>query len=162
MGTNLVPFLMDKPSTTIKFGQSESMSTMSTRERMDTIPYDRFRAEYLSEIREGTRAMRLPEFKIMLERMTRYPAYAKSRTGVNDPLALIVKESRGSCVIDLTRPGPESRLAIYTAQMAAVCVLVEGANLPRAPTLRRGFGRRWVRCAIWATRRAGRTFTHRR
>ena len=108
------------------------MSTMSTRERMDTIPYDRFRAEYLSEIREGTRAMRLPEFKIMLERMTGYPAYAKSRTGVNDPLALIVKESRGSCVIDLTRPGPESRLAIYTAQMAAVCVLVEGANLPRA------------------------------
>jgi len=108
------------------------MSTMSTRERMDTIPYDRFRTEYLAEIREGTKAMQLPEFKTILERMTDYPAYAESRTCIRDPLTPITKESKDSCVIDLTKPGPESRLAIYTAQMAAVCVLVEGANLPRA------------------------------
>ena len=106
---------------------------------MDTIPYDRFRAEYLSEIREGTRAMRLPEFKIILERMTDYPAYAESRVGISDPLAPIVRESNGSCIIDLTRPGPESRLALYTAQMAAVCVLVEGASLPRADFVPQAF-----------------------
>ena len=70
------------------------MPTMTTRERMDTIPYDRFRAEYLAEIREGTKAMRLPEFKTILERMTDYPAYAESRTGISDPLAPIVKESK--------------------------------------------------------------------
>lgn len=99
---------------------------------MDTIPYDRFRAECLAEIGEGIRAMRLPEFKTILERMTDYPAYAASRTCISDPLASIVRESKGSCVIDMTKPGPEARLAIYTAQMAAICVLVEGANLPRA------------------------------
>lgn len=101
------------------------MSTMTTRERMDTIPYDRFRAEYLAEIGEGTRAMRLPEFKTILERMTDYPAYAASRTCISDPLASIVQESRGSCVIDMTKPGPEARLAIYSAQMAAICVLLK-------------------------------------
>jgi len=106
------------------------MSMMSTRERMDTVPYDRFRAEYLSEIREGTKTMRLKEFKTILERMTDYPAYAESRKHISDPFAPIITESNGSCIIDLTNPGPESRLDIYTAQMAAVCVLVEGAHLP--------------------------------
>ena len=115
------------------------MPMMSTRERMDTIPYERFRAEYLSEIRQGTRAMQLPEFNIILERMTDYITYAKSRTGISDPLSPIVRESNGSCVIDLTGPGPESRLALYTAQMAAVCVLVEGANLPRAEFVPQAF-----------------------
>ncbi len=108
------------------------MSVMSTRERMDTVPYDRFRAEYLAEIREATKAMRLPEFKTILERLTDYPAYAASRKHFSDPFAPIIRESKNSCVIDLTKPKPESRLAIYTAQLASVCVLVEGANLPRA------------------------------
>ena len=108
------------------------MSVMSTRERMDTIPYDRFRTEYLADIREVKKAMQLPEFNTILERMTDYPAYAESRKHISNPFALIAEESNNTGIIDLTKPGPESRLAIYTAQMAAFCVLLEGANLPLA------------------------------
>lgn len=103
---------------------------MSTRERMDTIPYDRFRSEYLAEIREIKKAMLLPEFKTIFDRMTDYPTYAESRKHIRNPYVSIVKESNNSYIIDLSNPGPESRLAIYTAQMSALCVLAEGANLP--------------------------------
>ncbi len=106
------------------------MTVMSTRERMDTIPYDRFRTEYLAEIRAVKKAMILPEFETIFERMTGYSSFAESRKQIDDPFVPILKESNNTCIIDLSKLGTESRLAIYTAQLAALCVLAEGANLP--------------------------------